>query len=444
MKNITKRITVSLFCMVLCGFTAYATPMIDAPFNPFDRVDELPATTTAAVIPTTAETVTAATEPEPTTKIEPTTAAPVPALIPARVEEKKENGLKKIVKTYELSAKENPEHISRDSFELNGWEYIFTDMTKKETIDTKTREYTQTVKIIPDTDDVTAIIGVLDKTKSYTSSDGYSGTLKLVENSVKAEISGTKTVPFTLTETRTYENLSSNDSSYIAKSISDKYGRVLTLSDLQWRSYSNVYIDSNTFADSYTATATYTGTGYRNVITGYTGSAEYTGIIKKTIPGKTIYTAVFTGTEIPPPTTAEPITEPPTTTEEPTTEPEIIEEPKPEPFNPIAVVAGSTGGAGLFGGLIFFFLKMKNVKVCNFQNGQYVQIGKTRIGYKIPAIDLTPFAQKSDSTAYALIIGRFAAWRLSGKTIKINYGDKSFEHTVNSNGFKEYQFEVKF
>lgn len=452
MKNLLRRLSAIIFCAILCGITVFANPLIEAPFNPFDPVDEIPVTT--EIIQTTTEAVTITeTEPETTTEavIPTTTAAPppvIPALIPARVRETDENGMKKIIKTYELSGKENPEHISKDNFELNGWEYIFTDITKRTTTDTATREHKVNIELIPDTDDVKAITDVLAKTMNYTSNDGYSGTLILVENSVKAEILGTKTVSFTLTETKQYDNLASNDSSYIPKSIADKYGRTLTLSNIEWSSNSNVYIDGDSFADSYTATVTYTGTGYRNVVTGYTGSAEYMGIISKSVPGKTIYTAVFTGTEIPPPTTEEPTTEaptePPTTTEEPTTE-EIIEETEPEAFNPVPVaIAGSTGGAGLLGFLIFFFLKMKNVKVCNFQSGSYVQIGKARVGYKMPSIDLTPFASSAQSANYALIIGRFASWRLSNKSIKINYGDRSFEHTVNSTGFKEYQFDVRF
>jgi hypothetical protein len=437
MKNILRRMSAIIFCTVLCGITAFANPLIEAPFNPFEPADEIQATP-ERVQPTT-EAALITTEPEPMTEavIPTTTAAPppvVPSLIPVRVRENNEYGVKTIVKTYELSGNENPEHISKDSFELNGWEYIFTDLRKRETVDTTTKEHTLTIELLPDTDDVQAVTAVLDKNMEYTSNDGYSGTLNLVESSVTAKVSGTKTVSFTLTETKKYDNLASNDSWHIPKSISDKYGRTLTLSSLEWLGSSFAYIDGVSFADNYTATATYIGTGYRKVATGYTGSAEYTGIISKSVPGKTIYTAVFTGTEIPPPTT-----EPPA---EPTTE-EIIEE--PEPFNPVpAAVAGSAGGAGLLGFLLFFFLKMKNVKVCNFQGESYVQTGKARVGYKVPSIDLTPFANSAQSTNYALIIGRFAAWRLSDKSVKIIYSDRSLEHTVNSNGFKEYQFDVRF
>jgi hypothetical protein len=446
MKNVLKRISAIIFCAVLCGFTAFANPIIDAPFNPFESADKLPVTT-AETVSTTTEAVTAATaEIAVTTTIPPPTAttAPIPALIPTNVKEINENGVRKIIKTYELSAKENPEHISKSSFEMNGWEYVFFDVTKRETVDTKAREYTKIISIIPDTDDVSAIANVLAKTMPHTSGDGYSGTLKLVESSVKAEISGTAAVPFTLRETRKYDNLSSNDSSFIDKIIYDKYGRTLTLSSLQWQSNSNVHIDSNSFSDSYTAVVTYTGTGYKNVVTGYTGSAEYKGTITKTTPGKTIYTAVFVGTEIPPPTTTEPPTEPTTvTTEETTAEPEIADEPVQINLFP-AAAAGGTGGIGVLFACVFFFLRMKNVKVCSFQRGSYVEIGKTRVGYKMPSIDLTPFSQKSESTDYTLIIGAFAAKILSNKSIKVIYGDKSLEHIVNSSGFKEYQFNVRF
>jgi len=372
------------------------------------------------------------------------TVPPIPALIPDNTQEIKENSTRKIIRTYKLSEKENPDNISRDGFESDGWDYIFADITKQETTDTKTREYTQTITLVPDTDNVQAVIGVLAKSIPYTSGDGYSGTLILVESSVKASISGTKTVPFTLTETRTYDNLSMNDSSYIPKSISDKYGRVLTLSNLIWRTNSAVYIDGDELPDSYTGVATYIGTGYKNVVTGYTGSAEYTGTISKSTPGKTIYTVTFTGTEIPPPTTTEAptTTEPPTTTAEPATEPEIIEE--PASFNPVSAVAGTTGGAGLLGALVFFFFLRKNVKVFNFIKGKYDQIGKIRVSYKTPIINLTPFSDKAQSGGFMLVIDSLAARRLSGKTAAIEYGDKQFSHLINYFGSGNYEIKVDF
>ena len=232
MKSHIRKISAVIFVGIfsfLFGITVSAQQIpetITAPINPFDKpiiTTESTATTEVITQPTTATT----TEPPTTTAIPTSTIPPIPALIPNNVQEIYENRVRKIIKTYELSGKENPDYISRNSFELNDWEYAFAKITKKEMVDTKTREYTQTISLTPDTTNVQAIIGVLDKTMLYTSSDGYSGTLTLDENSVTAQVSGTKNVAYTISETREYPNLSYNDTSFIPKSISDKYGRQL-------------------------------------------------------------------------------------------------------------------------------------------------------------------------------------------------------------------------
>ncbi|MCL2816588.1 MAG: hypothetical protein FWD23_18475, partial [Oscillospiraceae bacterium] len=135
-----------------------------------------------------------------------------------------------------------------------------------------------------------------------------------------------------LYETREYPYLSSNDTSLVPKTISDKYGRTLTLSNIQWRTQNTVTVDYSQLPDEYTAVASYTGTAYRTVVTGYITTAEYSGTVSKSKTGKTIYTAYFTG--IPIVTVIEP--EIPPQTDEPEPEPEDITEPvettaEPEP-----------------------------------------------------------------------------------------------------------------
>ena len=106
--------------------------------------------------------------------------------------------------------------------------------------------------------------------------------------------------------------------------------------------------------------------------------------------------------------------------------------------------AGATAGAGLLGGLVFFFFFRKNVKVHNLKDGKYLPIGKTKVSARDPIINLTPFADKAATGSFILVLDRLAAKQLSGKTITVNYGDKSFQHIVDSDGGGEYQFEIDF
>jgi hypothetical protein len=233
------------------------------------------------------------------------------------------NGRHEVAKTYELSPYDKPSDIPRDSFERDGCTYEISDITQKENVKTEQKEQVETVKLDSATKDFDEILKLLPKSKEYKNG-GFTGILTLDVGSITIGQAGTKSVAYTISETREYPYLSINDSSLVPKSIVDKYGRTLTLSNLTWRSQSNVAVDYNSVPDSYTACATYSGTAYKSVVTGYEVTAQYRGIIGKTVTGKTVYTALFIGTEIVPPT-VEIISKTEITTEIPTVSESVIE-----------------------------------------------------------------------------------------------------------------------
>jgi hypothetical protein len=220
-------------------------------------------------------------------------------LYPVSVEEIREDGIRYIVKTYALSAFENPANISRESFERLGWRYELTDVTRTETAIADAREHTETVTLNTESKDIQAILGQLAPTLEFTTEDGYAGVLTLDIPSVKTEQAGTKNTSFNVSATREYPHLSSNDTSLLPKTIVDG-GRTLTLAGVDWRAGNLVTVDYVQMPEYYTAVATYTGTGSKTVVTGYVTTAEYTGTVAKTSPGNTVYTACFLGTEIVP------------------------------------------------------------------------------------------------------------------------------------------------
>ena len=236
--------------------------------------------------------------PTPTPVPKPTTPA-APSLYPSSIEETEVNGSRQIVKVYELGAGENPKDIPRDSFKRDGWEYDLSDITKSETSSTDKQDHTETVKVDTSTNDTTAILQQLAPTLDYKSDDGYIGTLTLDITSIKVETAGTKTSSYTVSATREYPNLSNEDTSLVPKSITDN-GRTMKLADIQWRAQTIDGIDGEQIPSTYTAVAQYTGTGSKTVITGYVTTADYKGSISKTSAGKTIYKAIFIGTEIKP------------------------------------------------------------------------------------------------------------------------------------------------
>lgn len=449
MKRILSLSISTLFAtnIIIAGiFTAYASDTLDALHNGQPPILPPVAATAAPTAFTTLPSLnaTTTTTPDITGEAEislapvapPTSASP--ALYPVDVVGVEENGVQWIVKTYELSEEEKPDWIPNDGFERGGWQYNLTDIVRKETTATDTREHIETITVNTDTKNADAVIKHLEPTLEYESDDGYIGTLTLDITTIKTETAGTKSSSYTVSATREYPHLSANDTSLIPKTITEN-GKMLTLQGVNWRTDRIVAVDYNELPYSYTAVATYTATGSKSVVTGYITTAEYKGTIAKLIEGKPIYTAYFAGAEIVPPTPE------PTATPKPTPKPTPVPTPTPlpEPTSPIPAIAGTTGRAGLLGGVVFFFFFRRNVKVHNLKDEKYMPIGKTRVTARNPIINLTPFADKAATGSFILVLDKPAAKSMSGKTVTINYGDKSFQHIIDSDS-GEYQFSVDF
>lgn len=221
----------------------------------------------------------------------------IPKLYPTSVYEFQEDGAKQIIKTYELSDNETPDDIPCDSFERGNWHYELTDIIKKETSAADLQEHTKTINIDTDTNEVEKIIKLLAPAIEYKSDDGYGGILNLDVKSINVETAKTKKNTFTISAIREYPYLSSNDTSFVPKTITDN-GRTLTLSGLEWRTQTSSSVDYQELPTTYTAIATYTAVGNKTIVTGYSVTAEYKGSISKMITGKTVYTAIFDGKKI--------------------------------------------------------------------------------------------------------------------------------------------------
>jgi hypothetical protein len=154
--------------------------------------------------------------------------------------------------------------------------------------------------------------------------------------SIKVETAGTKTSSYTLSVTREYPHLSTNDTELVPKTVDEK-GKTYNLAGVEWRVGNYSTVDYERIADYYTAVATYTATGSSTKVTGYVTTAEYKGVLSKLVQGGAVYTAYFLGEEIRTPLE---MTEPPAAkpapdkvcanlTEHPAPEPTV--EPTPEP-----------------------------------------------------------------------------------------------------------------
>jgi hypothetical protein len=227
--------------------------------------------------------------------------APLPApvsLYPLSVtEESMEGGVRQIVKTYELSADEDPADIPRADFERLGYKYTLTDILRKETAHAETRAHSETVTLHTDTKEIERILAQLAPTLEYKGEDGFAGVLTLQVESIKVETAGTKTTSYTAKITREYPRLSASDPALIPKQVEDK-GKTYTLTGVEWQAGNYVTIDYEQTPEYYTAVATYAATAYSTQATGYVTTAVYSGPLSRLARGGTYYTACFLGEEI--------------------------------------------------------------------------------------------------------------------------------------------------
>jgi len=290
-------------------------------------------------------------------------------LYPCDINESENNGLRQMVKTYELDAGESPDCISKDSFENGGWLYAFTDLTKKDSPVYVTKGDSVSVSIDSDTKDIDEIMSKLAPTLPYSSPDGYTGLLSLDISSISVEAAD---------EAET---------------------------------------DPDMEAD--TQTPSETNTDPPDTVSSYHTTAIYTGTLSKLLNEKTVYSAYFTGMMITPSSTP--------------AAPLLPDKPAEQNEHPMTRAVAISSCIALIFCLLYFILFRGNVKVYNLYESAYVQLGEARIGFTYPVINLTPFTGKAVTGNFVLIINRKTAKRLSDKPVTINYGGRSLQHIVQYN-----------
>jgi hypothetical protein len=356
-------------------------------------------------------------------------------LYPADVQTVYDDGKRQIIKTYILTAEQNPKEIPRENFERDGFRYVLTDITENKTSGTDVKIHTETVEIATNSKDLNAILEYLAPTLEYQSEDGYGGTLKLDLASVTCGAAGYKNSSYTVSVTREYPHLSSNDTSLIPKTVAEN-GKTLMLTGVTWEAQHTVNVDYANVPESYRAIAKYTGSVSKNVATGYITTAEYTGEITKTIMGEAVYTAYFSGSEINPSAPS------PTRTPPSVAEPDILAlGGHPIPFAPL--MAAIAGFAALIGGLGAFFFLRRNVKVYAIGNDSRILTAKVRISANNPVIDLSPLESHVENRRFELEIERITAKRLNGKTVEVIFGPMRLKHKIAYEG-NVYRIDTNF
>ena len=272
-------------------------------------------------------------------------AAPPAACYPTSVT-RSEDGTE-IRKVYDLGPDEDPAGIPRSDFEQEGFHYTLTDLLKQESPEREERFHTETVTLDSKSKDMESVLALLPAQREFTTDDGLTGVLSLKLDTVNVEVSGYGSSTRAVSVTRSYPNLSGQDTSYIPKEITDN-GRTLELASIDWQVDNTANEDGYAVADRYTAIATYTGSATSSYIKGYTVTADYSGTVSRIALNKVRYVAIFEGVPL------NPVEPEPTPDPEPSAE---VQEPAaPIQFHwayvlvPLGVIAlaGAGIGAALF------------------------------------------------------------------------------------------------
>ena len=226
---------------------------------------------------------------------------------PTAVEESEGGG--EIRKVYDLEPGQDPAGIPRSDFEQNGVHYTLTDLLKQEMPEYQERQHTEEVSLESKNKDMASILALLPQQKEFVTEDGLSGTLTLQLDTVQVETAGYGKSTKTVTTTRKYPNLGSQDTSYIPKTVEEN-GRTMTLQDISWQTDNTANMDDYALGDRYTAVATYSGTATSSYVTGYTVTAKYEGTVSRIALDRVRYVAIFEGTEIKPVVTLPEIEDP--------------------------------------------------------------------------------------------------------------------------------------
>ncbi len=259
-----------------------------------------------------------------------------PKFYPTDIQSKDEDGVKLLLKTYEVDPDVSPAELIETGLAQNDVEYELRDVLRTVAPDDQERKIvSQTVTVSSESDKREDILAILPASVDYAE-NGFAGQLMPDEASITTEVEATEGYIYAVTDTREYPGLVRNDPALLPKMVT-KGGVTLTLADVKWSPVS----ENDPNPSSYSATALYKGSANGSRPSGYTAAATYTGEVVKTVPGNIIYTLVYAAKPVP------------------------VVEAAPEPFNwtPVLFGLGGIVGVGAVATAIVFFLRRRKLAI---------------------------------------------------------------------------------
>ena len=221
------------------------------------------------------------------------------ALVPVSETKEVLNGRHIVTRTFACELDDNTDMLD-DSFELDGYRYVYTSVVKNIKENAVTKEITTDDEIIHTVDLSSKYkdsakdeaLDALPQTIEYNQ-DGYVGTLNLVASTISVAETGRTNYKGVSTQTRTYE-YQYNDDSLVPNTITYD-GNTYTSTGITWSEGS--YAPDSPIPDSYIATVNYVRNYTYSAVDGYKATAYYTGNVTNTT--KTVeYVVTYTGTSL--------------------------------------------------------------------------------------------------------------------------------------------------
>jgi len=215
--------------------------------------------------------------------------------LPLDVQTKTEDGVKLLVKTYEVPPDVTPQALIEQGLTRNGVEYTLREVLRQTLPgSTENRETSQAVTVTSESDKREDILPLLPESLEYAE-NGYTGQLTLVSDSITTEVESTSGYTYTIKDTKEYYGLERNDPYYIPKTT-QKNGVTLSLADVQWSPAGG---NENLVAPTYTATAVYTGKASGSKADGYLVTARYSGNVSRLTDGNILYSIIYEAVPVP-------------------------------------------------------------------------------------------------------------------------------------------------
>ena len=300
-----------------------------------------------------------------------------------------------LYKTYTVAANYEPDLLIEAPFSQGGYRYRFSEIIQRDSEPASTsKTVTESRTVESSTDNQTEILALFTDKLPYSDSDGYEGELFLIPESLTVMESGQLPYSYTVSDTKRYDNLDSNDMSYIPKSVT-KDGLSLALQNVDWQVMGTADMGYSQVANQYSAVAYYSAPTSGTKVSGYTATASFSGEVLKQMIGKNTYTIVYEGEQI------------------------VI------PFNYVPLIIAGAIIAGCIIAAVILWRMRKNVTIYTLQQGVPEMYAKVRVIPKNPVLDLSRitdvgirlvFDKQFVKALYdqkVFVIGRFTNYRIN-------------------------------